>query len=418
MKQIRFIFTLLLLLSIQTLFINNCPANCGWYSLNSGTTQGLRSVYFVNSNTGWVVGWGSTVLKTTNGGNNWISQSAYGDFQSVTFIDQFTGWIVGGGPQIYKTTNGGNNWTAKTLPSASLQLIVKFVNNNTGFICGYGGLVLKSTNGGESWVSKNTNTSVNLTGIDFTSPEIGWITGDNGVIKKTTNGGEIWTVQTSGTNTNLGKTDFVSCNNGWISGYGGIVLRTTNGGSNWIINQTPVNSWLTTVYFFNCMTGYAAGGDYNNTACDILKTTTGGESWVRQTAPSTNWLGLIFFASENTGYAVGHEGTILKTVSGGDIVGINNETPRVPSDFVLNQNYPNPFNPVTKISFALPRDYTNVLLKVFDNNGREVSVLINGALSAGTHEVNFDGTRLTSGTYFYRLETKDFNRTKAMMLIK
>jgi photosystem II stability/assembly factor-like uncharacterized protein len=421
------VFLVLVLLFLNVSFTFSIDKDCfhrDWKLVNAGTTQGLRSVYFVNANTGWIAGWGSTVLKTTNAGKNWVSQFAYGDFQSITFVNANTGWIVGGGTLLYKTTNGGTNWISSQLPNASLQYIVKFVDENTGYISGNGGLVLKSTDGGSSWVRKITGTTVNLTGIDFICAEKGWIAGDGGVIKNTTDGGETWISQTSGTTQNIGKVDFINCHYGWISGYGGIVLRTTNGGDNWIISQTPVTDWLTTVYFFDCNNGFAAGGNYYGSSCSILKTTNGGINWCRQSVPSSNWLGLIFFSDRFHGWAVGNNGTILKNYPcGDDDIAVNSDSNN-PDDFNLGQNYPNPFNPVTRIRFSLPvRPVGSTIvsfssLKIFDISGREVQTLINEQLQPGIHEVTFDGSNFASGVYYYTLKTGDFTDTKRMMLVK
>ncbi|MBU1636851.1 T9SS type A sorting domain-containing protein [bacterium] len=90
----------------------------------------------------------------------------------------------------------------------------------------------------------------------------------------------------------------------------------------------------------------------------------------------------------------------------------------VPHDFTLYQNYPNPFNPTTHIQFDL-QSQTQPVLTVFDVMGREVARLLNGqTMSAGTHVVEFDATGLSSGVYFYRLETPLHNTTRKMMLIK
>ena len=88
-----------------------------------------------------------------------------------------------------------------------------------------------------------------------------------------------------------------------------------------------------------------------------------------------------------------------------------------PSAFSLGQNYPNPFNPVTIISFQLPV-VSNVVLKVYDVMGKEVAMLVNDRLQAGTYEVKFNGSMLNSGVYFYRLTTEGFSETKRMLMIK
>ncbi|MCX6161457.1 MAG: T9SS type A sorting domain-containing protein, partial [Ignavibacteriae bacterium] len=79
--------------------------------------------------------------------------------------------------------------------------------------------------------------------------------------------------------------------------------------------------------------------------------------------------------------------------------------------------YPNPFNPVTKINFAIPKQGL-VTLKVYDVLGREVRTLVNEVKSVGTYAVDFNGAELSSGVYFYRLQSADFTDIKRMMLIK
>lgn len=86
-------------------------------------------------------------------------------------------------------------------------------------------------------------------------------------------------------------------------------------------------------------------------------------------------------------------------------------------DYTLITNYPNPFNPSTIISYQL-RVSNYVSLKVYDIAGNEVISLVNGKQDAGTHRVEFDGSRYSSGVYFYKLETENFSDTKRMMLIK
>ena len=89
----------------------------------------------------------------------------------------------------------------------------------------------------------------------------------------------------------------------------------------------------------------------------------------------------------------------------------------VPGVYQLAQNYPNPFNPATKISFNLPQQGL-VTLKIYDMLGKEISTLVNEVRTAGAYTVNFDGSNLASGVYFYRLESKAFTDTKRMLLIK
>ena len=92
------------------------------------------------------------------------------------------------------------------------------------------------------------------------------------------------------------------------------------------------------------------------------------------------------------------------------------------TDFKLFQNYPNPFNPTTKIKYEIPDQVRNdsrlVTLKVYDVLGNEIATLVNEEKPAGEYKVQFDGTGLPSGIYFYQLKTGNYFATKKMVLIK
>jgi hypothetical protein len=89
----------------------------------------------------------------------------------------------------------------------------------------------------------------------------------------------------------------------------------------------------------------------------------------------------------------------------------------IPSKFTIEQNYPNPFNPTTKIKFSLPEDEF-VSLKIYNQLGKEVAVLINERISAGNHIINFDASDLASGIYYYKISAGKISLTKKMILIK
>ncbi len=107
-----------------------------------------------------------------------------------------------------------------------------------------------------------------------------------------------------------------------------------------------------------------------------------------------------------------------------------NEEDLIKLNFDLSQNYPNPFNPTTKIKFTIPTSPQTPLLskergrgevvslKVYDLLGREVATLVNKPMTAGTYEVEFDGSNLPSGVYFYKLISGKFTDTKKFILMK
>ncbi len=102
------------------------------------------------------------------------------------------------------------------------------------------------------------------------------------------------------------------------------------------------------------------------------------------------------------------------------ITGIKDEK-GMPKEYSISQNYPNPFNPTTNIKFALPKR-GKTMIAIYDLLGRELYTLIDKELEAGYHEISFDANvtlgGFTSGVYFYRIHSSDFNSTKKMILMK
>jgi glucuronoarabinoxylan endo-1,4-beta-xylanase len=92
-------------------------------------------------------------------------------------------------------------------------------------------------------------------------------------------------------------------------------------------------------------------------------------------------------------------------------------SPTAPKTFLLEQNYPNPFNPSTTIRYQLPVA-SEVKLEVYDVLGKKIATLVNERQSAGSYQVVWNASGLSSGTYFYRLQAGTFTQTKKMILVK
>jgi hypothetical protein len=107
----------------------------------------------------------------------------------------------------------------------------------------------------------------------------------------------------------------------------------------------------------------------------------------------------------------------LTTYYGPIMLNPNSVGDNIPAVFALNQNYPNPFNPSTVINYQLATDnYTT--LEVYNLIGKEVATLVNGYVTAGSHQVTFDGSHLTSGMYFYKLQSGNNVEVRKLTLVK
>ncbi len=114
--------------------------------------------------------------------------------------------------------------------------------------------------------------------------------------------------------------------------------------------------------------------------------------------------------------AIGTHGRGIFTAVYTSATAVNDEN-QLPTNYTLSQNYPNPFNPSTNINFSLPQT-GKVVVTLFDALGRKVKEIVNKEYSAGNHTLNFNASNLTSGVYFYRLQSDKFVQTKKMILMK
>ena len=288
----------------------------GWSIQNSGITQDLYGVSFMNRNNGIVVGAMGTILKTTNGGSTWIlkssgtSENLYG----VYFADKNNGAIVGSRGTILKTIDGGNTWTPQSSGNIYELSDVFFIDKDNGTSVGPSGYILKTINGGMEWNSQFIE-NWNFNAVYFTDVNNGIIVGDNGRIFKTSDGGINWEPQTVGSSNRLHDVFFMNNDDGTIVGENGTILRTTNGGITWAKQKSGTINYLESVYFTDLNNGAAVG--YGG---KILRTTNSGANWLAQKSGVSNVLYDIVFTDSSRGWIVGSDGLILHTSSSNDTV--------------------------------------------------------------------------------------------------
>jgi hypothetical protein len=178
----------------------------------------------------------------------------------------------------------------------------------------------------------------------------------------------------------------------------------------------------------NGNTSVLGGPGDNGLAGAVWIFTRSGSVWSQQDLKLVG-TGAVGTALQGTSVAISSEGTAIESgykdngyagavwIFYDPTIGITPISTETPQQFSLSQNYPNPFNPNSKIKFQIAK-LSEAKLVVFDVLGREVSTLVNEQLKPGTYEVDFGGSKLASGIYFYKLETDGFVETKKMILVK
>lgn len=402
---------------ILILFLSsNVFPQSGWVTVSTPFAYNdayYAKLEFVDENTGYLIR--DKVYKSTNGGVNWFPvTTTISDNSKMKFFNSGTGYVLlGGSTQIAKTTNGGTNWKAITFGNNYLS-DMKFVNESTGFVIytenqysdTVKGYILKTTDAGNTWNKYLVRSDSYISYLDFCNAQTGYIWGDFKFFK-TTNGGINW-AEVDGDNIliMLFKFRFTTDNTGWAITDTFRITKTTNGGVNWV-KQYQLSK-ARDIFFINQNTGWYC---YDK----IYKTTNAGESWA-VIRDSTGIYYKMNFINENTGWCYTSTNKLLITHNGGSVF-IEKENEEMPSGYLLYNNYPNPFNPDTKIKFNIPQKEF-VKLTVYNITGEIVSTLVNGNLSAGIYKVDFSGKDLSSGTYFYKIESGNFRDVKRMILIK
>ncbi len=313
----------------------------------------LWSIFFIDDNTGWMVGSNGFIKKTTNAGLDWVQQMSgiSATLKAVEFTDEYNGWIVGESGLILKTTNGGEFWTPVISGTSQDLNTVKFISSSSGFVAGNSGVILKTTDAGITWILQSSGTGHSIFSIYFINTMTGWAAcGDPGwpngsdstIILKTIDGGVSWFSQSFALQPNegiyLNSIYFIDENTGWAAGAGGpsfpifgpafCIIKTTDGGNTWNIQynegypglnpkrrlNTFIDTWgLRDIYFIDAENGIAVGGEHEYVR-SILITTNGGNNWnLSSFSFEDSDLNAVYITSEGNGWAVGNNGSIFKS---------------------------------------------------------------------------------------------------------
>jgi photosystem II stability/assembly factor-like uncharacterized protein len=351
---IPFIITLFFVLSLNA-------QDSGWQLLSPlPQTNTLKAIQFVDSLTGWAVGEAGTILKTSDAGETWQTQSVASiqNINSMHFLNNQIGWIVGSG--LYKTTNGGATWQMLNIPFLANFYSIHFSDEQNGVGVGANGSIFRTTNGGNSWVDKSFNILLPFWDVYFVSPQVGWVCGEEGWLIQTTNGGATWKNRSVNDFVGLLGIQFTSNGKGFCMGTNGFsskLYKSSVGDSVWQFASNLQGNVLA-FHMVTDSSGYAVNSDGL-----IHNTTNGGSSWSSQQSPSTDALYGVHFINSQKGMAVGSGGRMLRTTTGGILV--SNTKSILNSEMFL---YPNPATDFVRFSPSTPLDDW----ELFDARGKNL----------------------------------------------
>ncbi len=323
--------------------------------------------------------------------------------------------VAGINDGVFLSTDGGALWTHTGFPSPiGVVPVLAVVVSGTNIFAGSSGKgVYVSTNYGVNWVQSNsgiTNTTVRALSLSGGN----LFAGTNSGVFLSTDDGTNWTPQgLSGIVINsIAIASIRSVGTDLYAGTNDGVFLSTNNGSIW----TQVNGGLTDTLISSIVT-YGTNVFAGTDSSGVFLSTSNGASWYSVNSGLTSTDVVCLAIGDTNLYAGTIGGGVWRRPLSQMVTGIEGHSDNVVQTFRLNQNYPNPFNPSTIISYLLAKK-SHVTLTIYDVLGRRVATLVNQNENAGSYDVRFDGSALTSGVYFYRLQAAAYSQTRKLLLLK
>lgn len=382
--------------------------NSQWLPQNSGTSQRLLTVFFLNENYGWAGGNEGCIIKTTDGGLNWTYYSLGTKFtvHSIYFVDSLKGWaaIYTFNPQtagyIIATTDGGSNWYYQHYTNNISLHRIQFIDENLGWAVGSNGIFLRTLNGGAAWQEYFISDQWTWA-VYFINQNFGWCgDGTSGYIKKSTDGGLTWQFYYAQSNARIFDIHFINNSTGWAAGEYGQILRTDNGGLTWQPQSSSTSQQLRDIDFIDENNGWAVG---LNGA--IVHTTNGGTNWFAQSPGiSNNLFGLSMF-NNTIGWVAGDQGIVLFTDNGGGGI-----TPVELTSFVADY-----FDGAVNLSWATATELNNsgfnVERKTEDGEWNKITFIQGNGTTTETKYYSYSDilNDNLSTKLLYRLKQVDFD---------
>jgi photosystem II stability/assembly factor-like uncharacterized protein len=392
-------------------------ASAQWRTVGRITTPYVYAFHFSGNNV--YTGTGDSLYISRDKGETWeginfLTKPPY----TITALTEYNNILYAGSYEegVFKSTDDGITWQSFNEGLSGWGLIAygfHLSGDTLIMITDGGGVYLRRLSSAENWKALNNNLPDNYawTVHDICETSQRYIigAGASGYFFVYPRGGSGWQEKQIEYNGKFYPTPtaLISHNDTILAGNRFGIFRSTDHGDTWDsvgIKALPLG---TVSFTKNGNRIYA--GLTNSTDFWVWYTDDLGSTWniLDHQFAQLNEL----YCYDNKLWAATNSGAMISNPLISDVPG----TDPVPASFLLEQNYPNPFNPSTTITYSIPGGgHAQVILKVFDMLGREITTLVDEMKQPGKHHVNFSAPGLSSGVYYYTLNVSGINEARSM----
>ncbi len=406
------------------LFTGTGGASAQWSAIPQLQYTNIKCFLTIHDSMIFVAGDNRTLLRSTNNGSTWTSVVNGIEADTLLSLGSGGGYIFAGAygiSSVYRSSNNGDSWSAANqgLPAFAQVNAFTWIDSTLYLAANEG--VFRSTDNGGHWQADTAGLGLKL----LYPGQIGGIAGITSV------GPNLYAIKVSGGGVYTSYSDSAS----WVPigldtvwGYAVTAVGTnvfagtpqgvylySDSGTTWLPRSNGLPGYLSYCILTTADTLLFAYIGMRNG--DLYATSDLGQQWTKVDVSVFAGKSIHAMGTTKQYLVIGTENGAWRFPLAEIPTSVNDEHFHTPTGYALSQNYPNPFNPETNFQFTIA-DFQFVTLKVFDELGREVAVLVNEHKPAGTYTVRWDATSYSSGIYFYQLQAGSFVETKKMVLMK
>jgi len=427
MKSISQILFLIIMCSLSRILFaqQNYWSSTNW----SGSSGYVYDIACDSSDRIYAVTYDDGIYLTSDKGNTWTNLNVpANNFTCITISKSDDIYVGTWGDGMYGSTNQGATWNKFSLPATQINRIA-LGTDQTIYVATFADFaVYRSDDNGNSWIP--INQGIEFDTIPFDSPSIA--VGSNGKVYMLTITGKVYVSSNKGDNwTDMNfplDDDPMTSDDNIITLFTSVPGYVFVAGSRGVTRYTEssqawdkINTGVQQPYLFVralavTKEGYLLRGSNYSYSGTVYLSKDNGDHWINrsQGLPSESIFGFAIDSKGNIFAATYGKGVFI---SNPQITSVYNYKNGIEFNFQLKQNYPNPFNPTTKINYSIPQR-SFVTIKIYNLLGTEVAILVAEEKLAGSYEVEFNGSKFSSGVYFYSIQAGSFTETKKFILLK